>query len=403
MSKPCIRKWTLWLCSLEALTRLNSSTWATKWFKRLVAYAKCNRDSYKSELGDKELARRRNYAATGSISINRGLIQAIPASLPPQPIGETTKASNLRRIPPGVQGRSHFTYFLYLIVQNTNPPFEEDPQEVDPEVSSKEEPTEDDSSDEDSLEADDSLQSQTALTPFLSRRLGADEIATPPRKRARLSPSALSLPPPSPSRNESVHHIVPLSAAILIRLEGRIEEIHDRLREVSLERIWTLKQERIDIVRYIRRFQELALHCPIMVTPECKMIERVRARAAKNDENKRKWEGSYQNNSGQQNKRQEGSNRGNRGNGGARRRAFVLSEGVAAQDPDVVIGESRLNIISCIKTQKYLQKGCHMFLAHVKEKRSGDKLEDKRLKDLRIVLNLLEVFPKDLVELSPVR
>ncbi|GJT32226.1 hypothetical protein Tco_0922645, partial [Tanacetum coccineum] len=48
---------------------------------------------------------------TRSIPINRGLIQAIPISLPPQPIGEATKASNLRRIPPGVQGRSHFTYF----------------------------------------------------------------------------------------------------------------------------------------------------------------------------------------------------------------------------------------------------------------------------------------------------
>ncbi|GJY29339.1 reverse transcriptase domain-containing protein [Tanacetum coccineum] len=58
-----------------------------------------------------------------SISINRGLIQAIPMSLPPQPIGEATKASNLQRIPLGVQGRSHFTYFLYLIVQNTNTAF----------------------------------------------------------------------------------------------------------------------------------------------------------------------------------------------------------------------------------------------------------------------------------------
>ncbi|GJU48725.1 hypothetical protein Tco_1218280 [Tanacetum coccineum] len=57
------------------------------------------------------------YAVTGSIPINRGLIQAIPISLPPQPIGEATKASNLRRIPPGVQGRSRFIYFLYLIVQ----------------------------------------------------------------------------------------------------------------------------------------------------------------------------------------------------------------------------------------------------------------------------------------------
>ncbi|GJV91095.1 hypothetical protein Tco_1538908 [Tanacetum coccineum] len=58
-----------------------------------------------------------SYAVTGSILINRGLIQAIPTSLPPQPIGEATKASNLQRIPPGVQGRSHFIYFLYLIIQ----------------------------------------------------------------------------------------------------------------------------------------------------------------------------------------------------------------------------------------------------------------------------------------------
>ncbi|GJX80532.1 hypothetical protein Tco_0328681 [Tanacetum coccineum] len=34
--------------SLETLTRLHSSTWATKGFKRLVAYDKCNRDSYES-------------------------------------------------------------------------------------------------------------------------------------------------------------------------------------------------------------------------------------------------------------------------------------------------------------------------------------------------------------------
>ncbi|GJY64832.1 hypothetical protein Tco_0466292 [Tanacetum coccineum] len=39
----------------------------------------------------------------GLISINRGLIQAIPTSLPPQPIREAKKASNLQRIPPGVQ------------------------------------------------------------------------------------------------------------------------------------------------------------------------------------------------------------------------------------------------------------------------------------------------------------
>ncbi|GJS93567.1 hypothetical protein Tco_0800535 [Tanacetum coccineum] len=39
--------------------------------------------------------RNSDEAQTSSIPINRGLIQAIPTSLPPQPIGEATKASNL--------------------------------------------------------------------------------------------------------------------------------------------------------------------------------------------------------------------------------------------------------------------------------------------------------------------
>nr|GEV32137.1 hypothetical protein [Tanacetum cinerariifolium] len=40
---------------------------------------------------------------------------------------------------------------------------------------------------------------------------------------------------------------------------------------------------------------------------------------------------------------------------------------------------SRLNIISCTKTQKYLLKGCHVFLAHVTAKKAEDKSEEKRL------------------------
>ncbi|GJX84026.1 hypothetical protein Tco_0333507 [Tanacetum coccineum] len=50
-----------------------------------------NRDIVQIKWGDGSL-----------ILINRGLIQAIPTSLPPQPIGEATKASNLRRIPPEI-------------------------------------------------------------------------------------------------------------------------------------------------------------------------------------------------------------------------------------------------------------------------------------------------------------
>nr|GEY46210.1 hypothetical protein [Tanacetum cinerariifolium] len=68
---------------------------------------------------------------------------------------------------------------------------------------------------------------------------------------------------------------------------------------------------------------------------------------------------------------------------------------------DAIIGsdwgnETRLNIISCAKTQKYIQKGCHVFLAHITTKETEDKLEKKRLEDVPIVRDFLEVFPEDL-------
>ncbi|GJR93633.1 putative reverse transcriptase domain-containing protein [Tanacetum coccineum] len=46
---------------------------------------------------------------------------------------------------------------------------------------------------------------------------------------------------------------------------------------------------------------------------------------------------------------------------------------------------SRINIISCTITQKYLLKGCPIFLAHVTMKEVEDKLEEKRLEDIPIV------------------
>ncbi|GJX21391.1 putative reverse transcriptase domain-containing protein [Tanacetum coccineum] len=57
--------------------------------------------------------------------------------------------------------------------------------------------------------------------------------------------------------------------------------------------------------------------------------------------------------------------------------------------------ESQLNIISCTKTQKYLLKGCHVFLAHVTAKKAEDKSEEKRLEDVPVVRDFPEVFPED--------
>ncbi|GJV15105.1 putative reverse transcriptase domain-containing protein [Tanacetum coccineum] len=64
---------------------------------------------------------------------------------------------------------------------------------------------------------------------------------------------------------------------------------------------------------------------------------------------------------------------------------------------------TRLNIISCTKAQKYLLQGCHIFLAHITIKETGDKSKKKQLEEVPIVKNFPEVFPEDLPGLPPTR
>ncbi|GKE90957.1 putative reverse transcriptase domain-containing protein, partial [Tanacetum coccineum] len=64
---------------------------------------------------------------------------------------------------------------------------------------------------------------------------------------------------------------------------------------------------------------------------------------------------------------------------------------------------TRLNIISCTKTHKYLLKGHHIFLAHVTTKEIEDKSGEKRLEDLPIIQDFPEVFPEDLPGFPPTR
>ncbi|GJR07931.1 putative reverse transcriptase domain-containing protein [Tanacetum coccineum] len=51
---------------------------------------------------------------------------------------------------------------------------------------------------------------------------------------------------------------------------------------------------------------------------------------------------------------------------------------------------TRLNIISCTKAQKYVLQGCHVFLAHITVKETGDKSKKKQLEEVPIVKN----FPR---------
>nr|GFA00428.1 putative reverse transcriptase domain-containing protein [Tanacetum cinerariifolium] len=65
--------------------------------------------------------------------------------------------------------------------------------------------------------------------------------------------------------------------------------------------------------------------------------------------------------------------------------------------------ESRLNIISCTKTQRYLLKGYPIFMAHVTTKGAKDKSKEKRLEDVPIVQDFPEVFPEDFSGIPPTR
>nr|GEW96628.1 hypothetical protein [Tanacetum cinerariifolium] len=68
--------------------------------------------------------------------------------------------------------------------------------------------------------------------------------------------------------------------------------------------------------------------------------------------------------------------------------------------------ETRLNIISCTKTNKYMLKGCHVFLAHVDTKETEDKSKKKRFEDVPIVRDFTEVFPEDFtstLSIGPIR
>ncbi|GKE27277.1 putative reverse transcriptase domain-containing protein [Tanacetum coccineum] len=60
---------------------------------------------------------------------------------------------------------------------------------------------------------------------------------------------------------------------------------------------------------------------------------------------------------------------------------------------------SLLKVVSCIKARQYIERGCHLFVAHVTEK----EVKEKRLEDVPIIHDFPEVFPGDLPGLPPPR
>ncbi|GJR65698.1 hypothetical protein Tco_0011763 [Tanacetum coccineum] len=61
------------------------------------------------------------------------------------------------------------------------------------------------------------------------------------------------------------------------------------------------------------------------------------------------------------------------------------------------------NVIVCDEKLNCIQKGCHVFVAHIKEKKPEEKSEEKRLEDVPIIRDFPEVFPEDLLGLPLTR
>nr|GEV10190.1 putative reverse transcriptase domain-containing protein [Tanacetum cinerariifolium] len=61
--------------------------------------------------------------------------------------------------------------------------------------------------------------------------------------------------------------------------------------------------------------------------------------------------------------------------------------------------KTRLNLISCIKTKRYISRGCQVFISQIMEKKSNEK----GLKDIPVVRKFPKVFLEELPSLFPVR
>ncbi|GKB30192.1 putative reverse transcriptase domain-containing protein [Tanacetum coccineum] len=64
--------------------------------------------------------------------------------------------------------------------------------------------------------------------------------------------------------------------------------------------------------------------------------------------------------------------------------------------------ESRLEVISSIRTQKYIDQGCQVFLIQMM-KEEKTEIPERRIEDVPVVRDFPEVFPEDLPGLPPTR
>nr|GEV23246.1 hypothetical protein [Tanacetum cinerariifolium] len=206
---------------------------------------------------------------------------------------------------------------------------------------------------------------------------------------------------------------------------------------------WEVKENNVSA--YTERFQELTLICTKFVVDETEKIDKyvsglpdniyesVKALkpktldetielandlmdqklltyAERQSNNQRKVDESFRNNHGHQQqapKRQNVTRVYNMGTG--EKKSALQRDCPKLKNKDGEKGnapgwvESRLTVISCLKAQEYMAKGCQIFLAQISAKKEEDKSEGKQLKDVTVVRDYPEVFSKDFPGLPPAR
>ncbi|GJU71352.1 reverse transcriptase domain-containing protein [Tanacetum coccineum] len=211
-------------------------------------------------------------------------------------------------------------------------------------------------------------------------------------------------------------------------------------------KLWNLTVKNNDLDAYTQRFQELTMMCTKMVPEEKDRVKKFIEDSSITSKGmvvtcyECGGQGHYRSDCPKLKDQNRGNKAGNmNGVGEARGKAYVLDVSYAVELADeeflkpillrgctlgllghpfnidlmpIELGsfdaiismdcrreKSKLSIISCTKTHKYLERGCLIFLAQVTKKRTENESEEKRLEDVPTVRN----FPEDLPGFPPTR
>nr|GFA38494.1 reverse transcriptase domain-containing protein [Tanacetum cinerariifolium] len=85
----------------------------------------------------------------------------------------------------------------------------------------------------------------------------------------------------------------------------------------------------------------------------------------------------------------------NEGNRNAQGWVYTVGNAEKNMNAPMNLDLNVVTVISCTKSQRYMAKGCHAFMTQISAKEEEEKSKGKQLKDVPIVRDFPEVFPKD--------